>query len=312
MDADVHSLTVHLAGTFTPTPEMNDDARRAGALAAGLVERAQAAGCLRRDVVPADLDLVLEGCAAIRLPDPARTGELRRRYLRLLLDGLAASPGAAPRPAPPRPAARRGAELALAASLRRWRAASLVVGVLAGNTRWVTRSPCTQTVGSPSGTSSSDDVPEKRASRPHHHRHQVDRDLVEQPELQALPGHRARGDRHHAVPGDLLRPRDRRLDPAGDKMERSARMRRDPARGHLVSDDDDRHVMVCRPPHPSVKSKSVRPQTSAPSPETQRPQYSALCGLRWNVMPSVAVGTSTSPFWYQSNNRPIVLSSFAM
>ena len=48
VDADVHSLTVHLAGTFTPTPEMNDDARRAGALVAGLVERAQAAGCLRR------------------------------------------------------------------------------------------------------------------------------------------------------------------------------------------------------------------------------------------------------------------------
>ena len=43
VDADVHSLTVHLAGTFTPTPEMHDDARRAGRLAAGLVERAQAA-----------------------------------------------------------------------------------------------------------------------------------------------------------------------------------------------------------------------------------------------------------------------------
>src|SRR3984957_13113515 len=103
VDADVHSLTVHLAGTFTPTEEMNDDARRAGALAAGLAERAQAAGCLRRDVVPADLDLVLEGGAAIRLPDPARTSELRRRSLRLLLDGPAASPGAAPRPPLPGP-----------------------------------------------------------------------------------------------------------------------------------------------------------------------------------------------------------------
>ena len=86
----------------------------------------------------------------------------------------------------------------------------------------------------------------------------------------------------------------------------------DPARGHLVSDDDDRHVHGVPPAHPSVKSKSVRPQTSAPSPETHCPQYPALCGLRWNVMPSVAVGTSTFPFWYQSNNRPIVLSSFAM
>jgi hypothetical protein len=58
---------------------------------------------LRRDVVPADLDLVLEGCAAIRVPDAARTSELRRRYLGLLLDGLAAGPGTAPRPPLPGP-----------------------------------------------------------------------------------------------------------------------------------------------------------------------------------------------------------------
>ena len=103
VDADVHSLTVHLAGTFTPTPAMQDDARRAGTLAAGLAGQAQAAGRLRPDVVPDDLDLVLEGCAAIRLPDPARTSELRRRYLQLLLDGLAASPDSASRPPLPGP-----------------------------------------------------------------------------------------------------------------------------------------------------------------------------------------------------------------
>lgn len=109
VDADVHSLTVHLAGTFTPTQEMHDDARRAGTLAASLAGRAQAAGRMRRDVVPADLDLVLEGCAAIRLPDPGRTSELRQRYLRLLLDGLAATPDSAPRP--PLPGPPPGAEL---------------------------------------------------------------------------------------------------------------------------------------------------------------------------------------------------------
>ncbi len=103
VEADVHSLTVHLAGTFTPTPEMHDDARRAGALAAGLAERAQAAGRLRRDVVPADLELVLEGCAAIRLPDPARTSELRRRYLRSAPRRPGRRPGAAPRPPLPGP-----------------------------------------------------------------------------------------------------------------------------------------------------------------------------------------------------------------
>lgn len=101
VDADVHSLTVHLAGTFTPTEEMHADARRANELAEALVRRAQAAGQLRGDVVPDDVGLVLEGCAAIRVPDPARTRELRQRYLRLQLDGLAALPGWDPLPGPP-------------------------------------------------------------------------------------------------------------------------------------------------------------------------------------------------------------------
>ena len=101
VEADVHSLTVHLAGTFTPTPQMNADAQRAAALATRLVQRAQAAGRLRPDVVPGDIDLILEGCAAIRVPDPARTSELRQRYLRLLVDGLAGQPGRAVLPGPP-------------------------------------------------------------------------------------------------------------------------------------------------------------------------------------------------------------------
>jgi AcrR family transcriptional regulator len=102
VDADVHSLTVHLAGTFTPTEEMGHDAQRANALAAGLVDRAHAAGRLRRDVVADDIGLVLEACAAIRVPDPTRTAELRRRHLALMLPGLADQadaplPGPAPR-----------------------------------------------------------------------------------------------------------------------------------------------------------------------------------------------------------------------
>jgi AcrR family transcriptional regulator len=101
VEADVHSLTVHLAGTFTPTPQMNADAQRASTLATALVQRAQSAGRLRADVVPDDIDLILEGCAAIRVPDPVRTGELRQRYLRLLVDGLASETGRAPLPGPP-------------------------------------------------------------------------------------------------------------------------------------------------------------------------------------------------------------------
>jgi AcrR family transcriptional regulator len=101
VDADVHSLTVHLAGTFTPTAEMGRDAQRAADLTTDLVARAHATGRLRPDVTVDDVGLLLEMCAAVRVPDAERTAELRRRYLALLIDGLAGSgplPGPAPRP----------------------------------------------------------------------------------------------------------------------------------------------------------------------------------------------------------------------
>jgi AcrR family transcriptional regulator len=86
VDADVHSLTVHLAGTFPPTPSMDADAVRANSLAAALFERAR--GQMRAGVDPQDITMLLEMCAAVRVPDAVRTKELRRRYLDLLLDGL--------------------------------------------------------------------------------------------------------------------------------------------------------------------------------------------------------------------------------
>jgi AcrR family transcriptional regulator len=89
--ADVHSLTVRLAGTFTPTPDMYADARRSGELNDQLVSRAKAGGGLRDDVVAEDLTVVLEMVAAIRpgvFGDEKRTAELRQRYLSLCLDGL--------------------------------------------------------------------------------------------------------------------------------------------------------------------------------------------------------------------------------
>jgi AcrR family transcriptional regulator len=101
VEADVHSLTVHLAGTFTPTPEMRADAVRSGELVTGLVRSAHASGRLRTDVVAEDVTLLLESCSAIRLPDPDRTRQLRLRHLRLLLDGMAAVPeGNLPGPPP--------------------------------------------------------------------------------------------------------------------------------------------------------------------------------------------------------------------
>ncbi|MBB5953790.1 AcrR family transcriptional regulator [Saccharothrix tamanrassetensis] len=100
VDADVHSLTVHLAGTFTPTPEMGADAERAGRLAEDLVERARATGKLRGDIVLQDIALVLESCAAIRVPDRRRTTELRRRVLAMLIDSISRT-GAPDLPGPP-------------------------------------------------------------------------------------------------------------------------------------------------------------------------------------------------------------------
>jgi hypothetical protein len=51
-------------------------------------------------VVVDDIGWVLEMVAAIRLRDGQRTGELRARYLALLLDGLRL-PGPDPLPGPP-------------------------------------------------------------------------------------------------------------------------------------------------------------------------------------------------------------------
>lgn len=100
VDADVHSLTVHLAGTFTSTPEMTADAIRSGRLVAALVDAAHASGDLRRDITAQDVALILEGCAAVRLPDPDRTRALRRRYLALTVAGLASRGPELPGPPP--------------------------------------------------------------------------------------------------------------------------------------------------------------------------------------------------------------------
>jgi AcrR family transcriptional regulator len=97
VDADVHSLTVHLAGTFTPDEQLNADAARANELAVALFERARPR--MRAGATPADFTMLLEMCAAVRVPDAERTRELRRRYVTMLLDGLRAG-GELPGPAP--------------------------------------------------------------------------------------------------------------------------------------------------------------------------------------------------------------------
>jgi AcrR family transcriptional regulator len=103
VEADVHSLTVRLAGRFTPTDDMFTDARHADELNERLVARTKASGGLRADFRAEDLSLILEQLAAIRLGvfgDEQRTRRLRQRYLALCLDGMRKPSGKLPGPPP--------------------------------------------------------------------------------------------------------------------------------------------------------------------------------------------------------------------
>jgi AcrR family transcriptional regulator len=95
---DTSSLTLALAGRFTPTAEMTALAERANQLSAKLFTRF--APVLRPGVQVHDLSLVFELVAAIRLGDPDRNAQLRERYLTAILDGLRAE-NQEPLPGPP-------------------------------------------------------------------------------------------------------------------------------------------------------------------------------------------------------------------
>lgn len=101
VDADTNSLTVRLAGTFTPTEDLYREAARAQELNHRLFERVRASGAIRADAVVDDISFVLEQMASIRVADPRRTLELRHRYLALALDALRAPAATAPLPGPP-------------------------------------------------------------------------------------------------------------------------------------------------------------------------------------------------------------------
>jgi AcrR family transcriptional regulator len=100
VDADTHALVLRLAGTFTPTKDLYDDAERAQELSLALLERTKAAGAVRADLDVNDLSFVFEQLASVRLGDPDRTRQLRHRYLALLLDALH-TPSPEPLPGPP-------------------------------------------------------------------------------------------------------------------------------------------------------------------------------------------------------------------
>jgi AcrR family transcriptional regulator len=100
VDADTHSLTLRLAGTFTPTEELYREGQRAQELNMRLFERTRAAGAIRSDIEVDDIALLLEQLAAVRVEDEERTRHLRHRYLALLLDALS-TPSEYPLPGPP-------------------------------------------------------------------------------------------------------------------------------------------------------------------------------------------------------------------
>ena len=88
VDADTHSLTLRLAGTFAPTKELYRDSARAQELNMRLFERIRAADAIRPDIEVDDIALLLEQLAAVRVGNGERTRQLRRRYLALLLDAV--------------------------------------------------------------------------------------------------------------------------------------------------------------------------------------------------------------------------------
>ena len=102
VEADTHSLTVALAGTFPPTEHLNERARYAGELNArsssGPGRPARSGPTSNRPTS----GLIFEQLAAVKTDDEARTGELRRRYLALFLDAIRHPTGTLPGP-PPRP-----------------------------------------------------------------------------------------------------------------------------------------------------------------------------------------------------------------
>src|SRR5262245_22881540 len=100
VEADVHSLTLALAGTFQTTDELRAEAQRSGELNGRLLARAREAGAIRDDVSVGDITMVFEQVAAIRFGDEERTAQLRSRALALHLASLRSRP-TEPLPGPP-------------------------------------------------------------------------------------------------------------------------------------------------------------------------------------------------------------------
>jgi AcrR family transcriptional regulator len=94
------SLSVRFAGNFTATDELYDLGRKANEVTEQLLDRVQSAGVVRPDIEGSDIALLFEQLQAIRVDDEQRSGQLRQRYLALVLDALH-TPSGSPLPGPP-------------------------------------------------------------------------------------------------------------------------------------------------------------------------------------------------------------------
>jgi AcrR family transcriptional regulator len=99
LDAGTGSLTLRFAGSFTATEELYRLGGTAHEATQRLIDRTKAAGDLRADIAVGDLSLIFEQLQAVHVADQRRAGQLRHRYLTLLLDALH-TPTAPPLPGP--------------------------------------------------------------------------------------------------------------------------------------------------------------------------------------------------------------------
>lgn len=100
LDVGAGSLSLRFPGAFDFTGDVLDRAILFDNGIRRLTARAHAAGAMRPDVGDGDIQWIFVSAQAIQVTDERRSGELRHRYLALLLDGLHAG-AASPLPGPP-------------------------------------------------------------------------------------------------------------------------------------------------------------------------------------------------------------------
>ena len=156
---------------------------------------------------------------------------------------------------------------------------------------------------------SADELAEVGDAGTEQHRHLADAELVDEAEVQRLLDDVGAGDRDELVAGDLLRRRDRLLDAAGEGRSR------EPLggvwRGGRWVTTTTGAPAGWLSPQPSVWSNSRRPAISAPQPDVSSCSIGALAASTEKLMLSCALGTTTSPLQYQSNNSAGLSSGWA-